>query len=132
MKVIYINDIDMKPYVVEKEEGQTTLALLQELVEGLVEVVSADPGTDLWVNEEGLFRGDFLPNHFASYITDGRHLVGPAVLAGVNKKGETISVPTYFTKATWATHGEITYKASEVVAIRAKQLEEMREQGVPV
>jgi hypothetical protein len=132
MKVIYLNDIDLRPYVVEKEEGQSTLALLQELVEGLVESVSVEKGIDLWVNEEGLFRQDFLPNYFAMEITTGLHLVGPAVLSGVNKRGDTTSITDYYTEVVWATYGKSVYNSSEVVAIRAKQLEEIREKGVSV
>lgn len=131
MKVVFLNDIDLRPYVVEKEEGRDTLSFLQELVDGLVESVSVEQGTDIWVNEEGLSRPDFLTNHFASFLAHTR-LVGPAVLTGVTKGGETVAPDKYFIKTTHLTHGPETYTASEIIALRSRQLDEMREQGVPV
>lgn len=130
MKVIFLNDIDLRPYVVEKEEGRDSLSFLQELVDGLVESVSAEPGIDIWVNEEGLYRPDFFTNHFASFLA-GTRLVGPGVLTGVSKGGETIAIPNYYVKATHDTHGPEVYTATEIMALRAKQLDEMRAQGVP-
>lgn len=131
MKVIFLNDIDLRPYVVEKEEGRDTLSFLQELVDGLIESVSLENETDIWVNEEGLYRPDFLTNHFASFLANTR-LVGPAVLTGVTKGGKTVAPGEYFIKTTYLNYGPETYTASEMVALRAKQLDEIREQGVSV
>lgn len=67
-----------------------TLKDLQTLVDGMVDVVAADPealsisGVDAWVNDEGLYRADFGINLVASFIT-GRQLVGPVVL--VRRRG---------------------------------------------
>lgn len=130
MKAIYINDIDQRPYLVEKEEGRTTLSFLQDLVEGLIESVSLNSRSDLWVNEEGLFRSDFTLNTFASLLAgEGYNLVGPAVLTGVTPNGETVQVDNYFINATTDTYGDKTYTVEEVVTIRHNQVDALRAQG---
>ena len=127
MKVIYINDLTSHRYLVEKPEGQDTLSFLQSLVEGLIECVSLTPTTDVWVNEEGLFRNDFVSNIGASLLA-GRTLVGPAVLTG-QRNGETVSFPqdlldmAHFTK---------TYTAEEVIAIRKEMADALIKRGVLV
>ena len=130
MKAIYINDIDQRPYLVEKEEGRTTLSFLQDLVEGLIESVSLTRKTDIWVNEEGLFRNDFVLNEFASLLAgQGHHLVGPAVLTGVTPNGETTEVDNTFLAMTTETYGPKTYTVEEVVSIRHNQVDELRRRG---
>lgn len=131
MQVIYINDIDMKPYIVEMEEGRDTLSFLQEMVEGLIESVSLDSKTDLWLNEEGLFRDDFFHNEFASFLAQGTHLRGPAVMTGIDA-GRTVGIDIDFIMMTSLVSDSNVYTASEVVAIRQAQLQEMRAKGVPV
>jgi hypothetical protein len=130
MKAIYINDIDQRPYLVEKDKGRDTLSFLQELVEGLIESVNLTSKTDIWVNEEGLFRSDFATNTFASLLAgQGRHLVGPAVMTGVTSDGETVSVDEMFVSMTTDTYGDKTYTVEEVVAIRQSQVSHLRAQG---
>lgn len=130
MKAIYINDIDQRPYLVEKEEGRTTLSFLQDLVEGYIESVSLTRKTDLWLNEEGLYRSDFTLNTFASLLAgEGYKLVGPAVLTGVTPGGETVQVDDYFINATTEAWGDKTYTVEEVVTIRQNQVDELRERG---
>ena len=127
MKVIYINDLNKRPYLVEKAEGQDTLSFLQTMVDGLIESVAIDSDTDLWVNEEGLFRDDFVMNIVAS-TASGRPLVGPAVLTG-QRNGETVSVPeTYLDLANF----EETFTADEVATIRRKMAETLIAEGTLV
>ena len=78
------------------ESGESTLDTLQTLVDGYIECVTADKHvlgfeSDVWVNEEGLFRQDFAINLVASFLT-GRQLVGPAVLARSSKGGKTLGL----------------------------------------
>jgi hypothetical protein len=130
MKAIYINDIDQRPYLVEKEEGRTTLSFLQDLVEGLIESVSLTSRTDLWVNEEGLFRSDFTLNTFASLLAGkGYNLVGPAVMTGVTSDGETVDIDQMFVEMTTDTYGDKTYTVEEVLTIRHDQVDQLRAQG---
>lgn len=124
MKVIYINDLTSHRYLVEKPEGQDTLSFLQSLVEGLIECVSLTPDTDVWVNEEGLFRNDFVSNIGVSLLA-GRTLVGPAVLTG-QQNGETVSFPDRY----WDTsHFQQTYTAEEVIAIRKQVADALIKRG---
>jgi hypothetical protein len=124
MKVIYINDLTSHRYLVEKPEGQDTLSFLQSLVEGLIESVSLTPDTDVWVNEEGLFRNDFVSNIGASLLA-GRTLVGPAVLTG-HQNGETVGFPERY----WDTsHLQQTYTAEEVIAIRKQVADALIKRG---
>lgn len=127
MKVIYINDLTSHRYLVEKPEGQDTLSFLQSLVEGLIESVSLTPTTDVWVNEEGLFRNDFVSNIGASTLA-GRTLVGPAVLTGQHN-GETVSFPESLLEMA---HFTKTYTAEEVIAIRKEMADALIKRGVLV
>jgi hypothetical protein len=78
--------------IVRQEPTETSLSCLQTLVGGLIQIVPTDRiRADVFVNEEGLFFPQFGINLTASYIT-GRQLVGPAVFAGSNKDGDTISL----------------------------------------
>lgn len=130
MKAIYINDIDQHPYLVEKEDGRDTLSFLQDLVEGYVEAVSLSNKTDIWVNEEGLYRSDFTLNTFASLLAgEGYNLVGPAVMTGVTSNGETTGVSDLFVEMVTEVHGPKTYSAEEVVTIRHHQVDELRKRG---
>lgn len=134
MKVIYLNDLDGLPYVVEKPEGQDTLPFLQALVEGLIECVSINSSTDVWVNEEGLYRNDFAVNGMATglarnFTGHNYTLVGPAVVAGVTPNGETKSVGSNLLRTIIALHGDETYTVEAVLAIRQEQVEELRLQG---
>jgi hypothetical protein len=64
-----------------------TLAGLQRLVDGNIELVRLDDGVDLWVNEEFLMNG-MLPNRLV-----GRTVMhGPMVLTRHNDEGETTSI----------------------------------------
>lgn len=78
-----------------------TLTVLQTLVEGLFTCVSANEEfiptemdaneIDIWVNDDGLHREDFVPNREASFLT-GQILVGPAVVTRNDGHGATISL----------------------------------------
>lgn len=124
MKVIYINDLNRRPYLVEKSESEDTLTFLQTLVGGLIECVSIDRETDLWVNEEGLFQNDFVTNIVASSLGN-RPLVGPAVLTG-QKNGATTSVPEQYLDLA---NFEETFTANEVATIRQKMAQALVEAG---
>jgi len=133
MLALYLNDLDNKIYIVEGGEGRSTLSLLQDLVEGLVECVSLDTDTDLWVNEEGLYRSDFRLNGRASFLAgDEYHLVGPAVMTGVTSEGETISIHQDFLNLVISELGEKVYSVEDVLTIRHDQVDALRSQGVMV
>lgn len=81
-------------YMVQ-DDSKDSLTALQTLVGGLIQGVyptKLGPEIDTWVNEEGLMMEGFGINLVASFIT-GRQLVGPCVIAGHTRSGETISVP---------------------------------------
>jgi len=81
-------------YIVQ-DDSNDSLTALQTLVGGLIQGVyptKLGPEVDTWVNEEGLMIEGFGINLVASFIT-GRQLVGPCVIAGHTRGGETISVP---------------------------------------
>jgi len=125
MKAIYMNDLDGKSYVVESEQGKTTLEFLQSLVDGLIECVSLDHHTDLWVNEEGLFRGDFQLNTKASRLAGyGYNLVGPAVMTG-QKDGATVEVGSEYLRQTLVSNPSV-YTVEDIREIRNAQLDELR------
>jgi len=81
---------EVQAKLVKVDTTNGSLAALQALVEGYVDVVST-PSGDVWVNDEGLYRNDFEQNYIASVLT-GRRIVGPAVLADSTPDGETTSV----------------------------------------
>jgi len=102
MKALYISDIPISvpgegaqySFVIEDTigDGSSTLKFLQTLVEGFVECVSLGKSTDMWVNEEGLFRSDFELNRRASMVAGhGYAIKGPAVITG-QRNGNTISL----------------------------------------
>jgi hypothetical protein len=126
MQVIYINDLDGSPYIVQKPEGQKSLAFLQSLVQGLIESVQLAEGLDLWVNEEGLFRSDFSVNEFATTLAgEGYRLVGPAVIAGYDEEGNTTGVDDDI-RTMLSVFGKV-FSAEEVNAVRAEQLAKIKE-----
>lgn len=70
--------------------GGDTLSAMQALVDGWVDCARSVDGTmDVWVNDEGLYRGDFMVNLVASFLT-GTTLVGPAVITRTTPNGETV------------------------------------------
>ena len=81
-----------------EQTGPLGLALMQKLVDGMIERVST-PSFDLWVNEEGLMRDDFDNNIGASYLL-GKHgapntiILGPAFIAASDDDGEAVPAPT--------------------------------------
>lgn len=102
MKVFYISDIPLwggfwnNTVAVwlehPNQEPMTTLKVLQTLVDGYVDCVVPEGETsiDMWVNDEGLYRPDFVRNTEASYLAR-RVLVGPIALAKSNRNtGETL------------------------------------------
>lgn len=101
MKAIYISDLpgdDVPVHVVidmtEAINSRGTLKFLQALTEGLIECVQLDTSVDMWVNEEGLFRPDFVTNSSASRLAirmTGHPYVlrGPAVITR-QVNGETV------------------------------------------
>lgn len=76
--------------LVEPEES--TLSMSQTAVDGLITYV---PGSvdgfsfDIIVNDEGLFRRNFIRNNFVSYFAN-TDIVGPAILAKHDGEGNTI------------------------------------------
>lgn len=83
-------------YAATVTSGENTLKSLQTLVDGYIECVqvrNSDFGFtfDLWVNEEGLFREDFMVNLPASYLT-GRTIKGPAVITVSTLEGRTVGL----------------------------------------
>lgn len=105
MKVFYISDIPLwggfwnNTVAVwlehPNQEPMTTLKVLQTLVDGYVDCVAPagdlnEPSIDMWVNDEGLYRPDFVRNTEASYLAQ-MMIVGPVALAKANRKtGETL------------------------------------------
>lgn len=76
-----------------KNDSDRSLYALQQLVDGYVDCVAANPEAlgfhaDVWVNDEGLYREDFSINLVGSFIT-GRQLVGPVVIALSDTDGAT-------------------------------------------
>lgn len=124
MRVVYINDLNKRPYLVEKSEGQSTLSFLQTLVDGYVECLYIDDNTDVWVNDEGLFRNDFVTNIVASVLAN-RPLVGPAVITG-QRNGDTISVPD---KVLDMADFDETFTADEVTTIRRNMAQALIAEG---
>lgn len=86
-------------YMVRQQANEDSLTVMQTLVDGLIEYVAPSRlsskygSVDVWVNEEGMYHPAFGINFVASYIT-GRQLVGPAVIAGSDREGKTISIPS--------------------------------------
>lgn len=78
------------PAVIEVPGGAPTLAALQRLVGGYVDVVRLDDGLDLWVNDEGLLQG--LPVNVVATALAQTPLVGAAVIARSDQDGETLGV----------------------------------------
>ena len=97
-----------------------TLTALQTLVDGYVESVHVNP-IDIWVNEEGLFRPDFVPNKIASNIANVR-LVGPAVITGIDvNTGETLGLSQKqidaLAKVFYLNYAGDTYMLDEIVSV---------------
>lgn len=76
-----------------------TLGLLQQSVEGLVDVVALSPQLDMWINDEGIVRG-MAVNPIATQIARlcGRTTqpyYGPVVLTGgADQDGVTLPLST--------------------------------------
>lgn len=100
IRVLYIDDRNgIRPRVIEQQPNQTTLEMLQSLVEGLIERVELPefPGADMWVNEEGLITPGLQRNTYATLFARSENyhpypIVGPTVIAGYGPEGETLSV----------------------------------------
>lgn len=83
MNLLLITD-NGYPALINNDSDQS-LRALQQLVDGYVDYLSADPvalgfNADVWFNDEALYREDFSINLIGSFIT-GRQLVGPVVIA---------------------------------------------------
>jgi len=89
--------IDDDGSVYKVKPGADSLADLQALVIGRIELVRVSPKVDAWVNEEGLIAGDFVYNFLGSHVC-GRELVGPVVFTSCDEDGNTSPVPEGFSK----------------------------------
>lgn len=81
-----------KPSVIEvPDDSEGEYRIMSEAVDGYIEVVKADFGCNMIVNEEGLLRN--LPfNPIATMIAE-QYIVGPAVLVGPLAEEDFESVP---------------------------------------
>ena len=123
MKVIYLNDLDGKAYIVQKSADETSISFIQTLVGGLFDCVSLNDDTDIWIHDEGFFMSGYGVNETASFLS-GRMLMGPAVIAG-NDDGATVEVGGVYLTIMALNYDQKTYTADEVVAIRTKQFGEV-------
>ena len=89
--------IDDDGSVYKVKPGPDSLADLQALVMGRIELVRVNPDIDGWVNEEGLIAGDFVYNFLGSHIA-GRDLVGPIVFTSCDDDGNTAPVYGQFSR----------------------------------
>jgi len=89
--------IDDDGSVYKVKPGPDSLADLQALVMGRIELVRVNPDIDAWVNEEGLIAGDFVYNFLGSHIA-GRDLVGPVVFTSCDDDGNTAPVYGQFSR----------------------------------
>lgn len=93
-------DMEGNLHTVEWDETRRTLSVLQEAVEGLVDLVRlrhGDDAVDMWVNDEGLYLFDV--NYVATHVADilrGEHYqdyAGPVLFTGTDDEGNTTSLP---------------------------------------
>lgn len=78
MKGLFIVDLKVKPVDIEN-----TLEALQKAVDGYIETVPILPGEAVMiVNEEGRLRE--MPVNVVASIVSGKHIVGPALIVGVD------------------------------------------------
>ena len=82
---LFVSDVGAACFV---EGGEDSLADLQAMVEGQIELAISPRGEDVYFNEEGSFHPEFYPNLVASYETRIA-LVGPAVFTRANENGKT-------------------------------------------
>ena len=82
---LFVSDFGAACFV---EGGEDSLADLQAMVEGQIELAISPRGEDVYFNEEGSFHPEFYPNLVASYETRIA-LVGPAVFTRANENGKT-------------------------------------------
>lgn len=91
-------------YGIKEIDVENTLEALQEVVDGCIETVPILPGEAVMiVNEEGKFRG-MTVNAIASVVS-GRHIVGPALIVGVNGE-EFTDVPAKVKRIVRVRHGD--------------------------
>lgn len=92
-------DMDGDLHVIEWDPStRRTLDVMQEAVEGLVDVVCLEHesgGVDMWINDEGLYTHDL--NYVATHVADilrGEHYqdyAGPAFFTGgADEEGNTL------------------------------------------
>lgn len=84
MRVIVIDAV--KREVREEQISGPTLAFLQKVCGGYVDIVRLLEGADLWVSDEGLINGT---QEFFTIDGFPQPLAGSAVLAGNDGSGET-------------------------------------------
>ena len=82
---LFVSDVGAACFV---EGGEDSLADLQAMVEGQIELAISPRGEDVYFNAEGSFHPEFYPNLVASYETRIA-LVGPAVFTRANENGKT-------------------------------------------
>jgi len=82
---LFVSDFGAACFV---KGGEDSLADLQAMVEGQIELAISPRGEDVYFNEEGSFHPEFYPNLVASYETRIA-LVGPAVFTRANENGKT-------------------------------------------
>ena len=128
MDFVYINDLTGEMLAVRKPDDMATLPFLQTLVDGYIECVSLDRTTDLWLNEEGLFRDDFRVNRIATTFRGAGYqtpLVGPAVLATSNSRGETLGAPQLYLSTAKLDENGKPFSPDKIVAMRNAQAKQV-------
>lgn len=131
MEFLFINDIDDRPYIVEKPADMTTIEFFEYLVGGSVKCLSSfDPDSvhNMWVNIDGSNRDDFFFNKFASFIYENGGnddaVFGPVVYASQNGFGDILPPNEAFIQLTRIRFGEHRYSGSEMKALREAQMKE--------
>jgi hypothetical protein len=89
---------DLTTEVLDITENE--LRKLQQAVDGLIQPVDLGPEITMWVNEEGLLRGDLVQNWIATgfmreLFSSRSPIMGDVVFTGGNdEEGNTLSIPT--------------------------------------
>ena len=128
MQFLYIDE--MANVRIVSHEGESTLATLQTLVEGYIELVRPNPADlgfdgDMWANEEGLYNPDFAVNPLASLLA-GTRIVGPVVITRSDDMGNTVGLTDADLEAVrerMLVDGDLI-KPEHAVALRANWVEQ--------
>lgn len=96
-KTAFVIKSDLTTEVLDITENE--LRKLQQAVDGLIQPVDLGPEITMWVNEEGLLRGDLVQNWIATgfmreLFSSRSPIMGDVVFTGgVDEDGNTLSVP---------------------------------------